>query len=512
MADIKILSGTAPAAPATPAVKPAAPAPAIAIKTAAPAAPVTAAAAAPAVKPVAAATPAAAPKPASSFQNIFTKTEQAVAGPKMIESIVAGKGTAADKLKPILGSAPQLQKTLEQEKEFRQKKSLKTWQIIFAVTLILGIGSSAYFYTELSPSFNLFGQNTTNHLMFINDSLRSLQTKINKYRYMMAQTSLNTFSIIAEQYLDKTEKLSDPNTTQTEKGVLISEVNELELQIPVILDQLKQNLSPDIVYKTVTPEGQPVMTDEEMQAQAETELRAALEEEKATLLASASDGTGQNQDEAVRLVENAGKLVGNKALIGTVKGIATGDLKAKMEQYKIAYDPLIRKELQDKFRTLLSTTSSDIAVIASLKASRINWSTLLKQIAEETKKVDPNFKLETFRNDLIKVTGGINYDSLEFDAVANKISVSGVTYTTDGMNFTTISDLIDTFESSPYFKDVEMRSFSKTGDAMMGYSSNFNFALGLENPEDAENAATATVSLGRDGLKERTGIKRIRNK
>jgi hypothetical protein len=494
MAEIKITSGPAPVTAAKPV---AAPPSAVAVKPA------------PAAIPATAPTTAPAQKPAASFQNIFTKTTQAVAGPKMIESIVAGKNAIGDKLKPILGSAPQLQKTLEQEKEYRQKKTQKNWQIIFAVVLLLGLGSAGYFYSELSPSFTLLGQNTTVKLGLVNDNLRSLQTKINKYRYLMAQTSLNSFSYVAEQYLATGEKLSDPNITSTNKAELVAKLSELETQIPSILNDLRQTLLPEIVYKTVVPEGQPELTDEEVRAMYESDLRTALQEEKAALIASSTNGSQENQGD-IRLIDNALKLVGNNTLLGTIKGLSIDNLTKDLESYKVAFDPILRKQIQTTFKNILASTSSDIAVIASLKAARINWSTLLKQVAEETNKVDPNFNVDSFRNDLINVAGGINYSSLEFDAASNKISVSGTTFTTDGMNFTTISDLIDTFESSAYFKDVEMRSFSKAGDAQKGYSSNFNFALSLENPDEAQNGTSPTISLGRNSLKERIGFKRIK--
>ncbi len=170
MADIKINLG----APAALNVKPAGPA--------APASPVvmTAATAAPKpAGPVMAAAPkpavATAPKPAAqpaSFQNIFTQAAAKTAGPKMLESVVSGKTTVASKLKPILGSAPQLQKTLEQEKEYRQKRGLRTSQVIFVIILLLSFGASFYFFTELSPTFSPFGQYTTSRLTEITKSQR----------------------------------------------------------------------------------------------------------------------------------------------------------------------------------------------------------------------------------------------------------------------------------------------------------------------------------------------------
>lgn len=110
MADLKINLGAA--TPTTPApAQPAAAAPAVAPKPAA------------AVAPVAAA--------ASSFKDLFNKAAVKSTGPKMIESIVSDKTTVGAKLKPILGSSSQLQKTLEQQKQYRQKTILRASQIAF---------------------------------------------------------------------------------------------------------------------------------------------------------------------------------------------------------------------------------------------------------------------------------------------------------------------------------------------------------------------------------------------
>jgi len=279
MADIKITTVSVPA-PLT--VKPVAATPQTAVpaavKPAAAPIAVKPAPAAAAVKPTAA--PAAAKPAAASYQNIFTKTTKETSDPKMIESIVTGKNTVADKLKPILGNSAQLQKTLEQEKEYKQRKALKNWQLIFVLALIVGVGSAGYFFSQLSPSFTLMGQNTTVKLGLVNDNLSSLQTKINKYRYLMAQTDLNNFSYVAEQYLDTSEKLTNPNLTESDKAALTAKLSEEETQVVPILTDLRKSLLPEITYKTVTPEGQPELTSDELEAQYQDALRASLQEEK----------------------------------------------------------------------------------------------------------------------------------------------------------------------------------------------------------------------------------------
>ena len=483
MADIKIEVG-APAdkiapsgssVPVTAAPKPADPAP-------------------PATKP-------SAPQPAETFQNIFNKAPAKESGPKMIESIVTGKTDASSKLKPILGSAPQLQKTLEQEKEYRQKRSLKASQAVFIITFLLALGAVLYFFMELSPSFNLFGPNTTARLTDVNKNLQSLQAKINKYRYLAAQLDLNRFSYAAAQFLDKTVRLSDPNVSAAEKTILTTEISELQTSIPVVLESIRKNLGQDIVIKTFRTESEAEMTEDEIRTQFENDLRASLQEDMNQIIAASANGTVNAQD--LKLFENAMKLVGNSQLVGTLKGMSLDSLKKDLEDYKATQDSMLRSKLQKLFSSILSSTSSDIATIAALKSARITWSTVIKQIETVTAEADTNFGKGLYAS-----LGGVIYKSYEFDTQSNKIGLSGETTTFDATNFTLISNLIDKMEESPYFKDAKMRSFSKSGTPEEGFTANFRLDLTMET--DGQSPKNKVLTLGRDSLKERTGFRRIK--
>lgn len=419
----------------------------------------------------------------------------------MMETIVSGKTSVADKLKPILGSSPQLKKTLEQEKEHRQKKMLRTSQVIFAVSFFLALGVSLYFYSELSPSFNLFGPNTTAKLTDMNTSLRSLKTTANKYRYLAAQLDLNSFSYAAEQYLDKTAKLADPDVSDTYKTTLRADVSELQNSLPVTLENLRKNLGQDIITATYKTEGSEMPDEATNRAQFETDLRASLQAYRDELAAGVAGGTVSQQD--LKLVDNSIKLVGNNALIGTLRSTQPDALKKDLSDYSASLDPLQRNKLQTLFTSILSSTSSDIATIGSIKANRMNWSTVIKQIETVTAEADTNFG-----KGLYNQLGGITYNSYTFDQQSNKIAISGDTKTADATNFTLISNLIDKFEQSPYFEGAEMRSFSKSGSTEEGYTASFSLNLGLET--GGESAKNKTVSLGKDTLKARTGLRRIK--
>lgn len=510
MADIKINLGTPNAAPqsaATPAsaAKPAAAtAPAAASVAAAtkPAGISISAAPAPATVATAAkpaATSAAAPAGSASFQNIFNQTKTDNKGPKMIESLTSNKSDAASKLKPILGNAPALQKTLEQEKEMRLKKKLRSRQTLFLMSFILSALMVFYFFSELSPGFNLFGPNTTARLTDVNANLRGLQTNINKYRYLASQLDLNRFSYVAEQYLEKTGKLADPATPATMKNQLLADVGEAESELPIILDRLKTNLSQDIVVKTFRPEGEEEKTEDVIRSEFENDLRVALTSDK-SLIATSSTGEENKQD--LKLIDNTLKLVGNNTLIGTIRGTSVDKFKQDLSDYSSApEDPAKRAALQAVFNSILATTQSDIATISTIKTTRINWTKIIGNIETVTAETDKNFG-----KGLFETLGGIRYTGYEFETDTGKIILSGMTKTNDASNFTLLSNLIDDMETSPYFEKVDMRSFNKTGTAESGYTANFNIDLAIQKEVVSEK--DKTISLA-PNLKARTAVKRI---
>jgi hypothetical protein len=471
--------------------------------------PAAAASAPAALKPAALASPAApvpltatpAPQAPSSFKDIFNKTEAKAAGPKMLETITGAKTSVADKLKPILGSSPQLKKTLEQEKQHREKRMLRTSQVVFVISLLLALGSVFYFYSELTPTFNLFGENSAAKLELINTNIHSLKATVNKYRYLAAQLDMNSFSYAAEQYLDKTAKSDDPNVSATDKAVLEKEITDLQSSLPAIFESLRKNLTQDITATTYSLDTSVVPDEAATRALFEDELRASLQQYRDELTAGAAGGAVSRQD--LKLVDNAIKLVGNNTLIGTLKGTSVENFRNDLSAYVTSRDPLMRSKLQAFFTSILSSTSSDIASIGAIKAGRINWSELIKQVETVTTEVDPNFG-----KGLYNQLGGITYNTYTFDQQSGKIALSGETRTTDASNFTLISNLIEKFEESQYFKDPEMRAFSKSGTSEQGYTASFSLNLSLES--GGGSPKNKTVSLGKDMLKARTGLKKVR--
>ncbi len=436
-----------------------------------------------------------------SFQNIFTQKNTKPDEAKVLETAISNKD-AVSKLKPILGNAPALQRTLQQEKEYSLKKKLRSIQTLFVIILLIGLGASGYFYSQLSPHFTFFGQNTVTQLDEVNKSLKGLQTQLNKYRYLAAQIDLNRFSYVSNEFLDKTSQYNNPNVASNVKTQLAADIQEAQTDLPQILVRLKENLGQNIVISTYHTGSEEESSDAAIQAAFEADLKSAL---RGDLTQLTKNKTSDDPSEDVKLINNTLKLVGNEKLLNTLKNLAVERFTQDLEEYKTTQDPTKRKALQTTIATLLSSTQSDISTIGAIKSTRTEWSKIIKQLETVTKEVDPYFGTGVYE----AVGFEIVYTGYEFDSTSQKIVLSGLTKTNDAKNFTLITKLIDALEGSAFFKDVDMRSFTKSGTLETGFVANFKLALHLEDGETSTK--DKPVSLFKGLLREKAGFRRIKN-
>lgn len=168
--------------------------------------------------------------------------------------------------------------------------------------------------------------------------------------------------------------------------------------------------------------------------------------------------------------------MGNTSLLNKIRGASVENFQEELTNYVSTLDPGLRASLGKLMESVLASTQSSIATIGSIKADRIEWSTIMKQIEDVTRVIDPAFGagLTTTLGD------GVFYTGYEFETTTNKIALSGVSRTTTADNFTVISNLIEELERSPNFESVEMRSFSKSGTFAQGFTSSFKIDLALE--------------------------------
>ncbi len=434
--------------------------------------------------------------------NIFNKEKEEQKDTAMMKSIL--QKNAPPKVKPILGAAPALQKSIETEKITSKKKQLRVAQSVFVFVLLASAGMAFYFYSQLAPGFDLFGANATARLTDINKNLRSAQTSINKYRYLAAQLDLSRFSYVSDDFLDKTSKLTMTALTTTEVAEITQEVESAAEELPDTLLSIKENLSAPLVIDTYQTEAEEEMTPEEVQKQFESELRNLLLADRKEITQN-SDLSEENEQD-LRLIDNTLKLIGNNKLLNTIKSVSPQDFQSRLLAYADSLEVSQREEIQQIMGNILASTKSDIATIGAVKSQRIAWLWIIEKIEEVTAEVDPNFN-----SGLFEVTGfEITYNGYELDAGTNKIILSGQTKTIDAKNFSDISNLIDAFEDSPYFKNVEMRSFAKSGDVESGFTANFKIDLEIETDGISPKNRPISLKSGRPVAVNTTGVKRIK--
>ncbi len=415
---------------------------------------------------------------------------------KLLDTLVAQKDLAA-RARPILGNAPILQKALEQEKEYTLKKKLRMSQIVLLGVFFAAAGMSLFFYSELTPTFNLLGTNSIDRLAEVNVKLQAIQTRINKSNYLTAQIELNKFSLLYDQFLDETAKMADPTLSSAAKKQLMTDAQSAAEAMPAAIKNIRDALSTDIVAPTykISPD----TTDELIQQQAVTDLKASLTEERNKNAGSSTTGVVNNEE--MRLYDNAIKLVGNNKLVSTVKGISADSLKSDLESYLADLSDAKRKALQTKLSSILTSTKSNLAIIGKIKNSRMDWGTVKKNIETVTAGVDSNFG-----KGLYDTFGGIRYNGYQMDSTGERIVISGNVKTFDNRNFTMMSNLIKAIEQSPYFKNPEMRSFAKGGDSDKGFTSSFSISLNME--QNGLSEKDKKISLVKQILAQKTKQKR----
>ena len=465
----------------------------------------------PATLKIASSTPVSAPSAGTStMESFFSKTNNAgnaAQTTKLLEAIASTK-TPGQQTKSILGATPTLQKALDQEKDFRLRKKLRLVQAVFMIVFFASAMAIGYFYSELSPNFNLFGTNTVNKLIETNKNLNGVQSRINKYNYLSAQIYLNRFSIVSNRFFDKTGQLGYSELSSDQKTKLNAQIAADMEEIPRIITELKNLLGKSTkvaIYKTPDIEK---TTDDELQTNAWNDVKGLLNEDKKKL----NDPKSQvaDKEDNVRLTDNAYKLVGNSALVNILNGINPETLKADLDSYVSNPDIAKKTKLQKQFSSILASTKSDVSTVSAIKNSRVNWSTIISQVYDVTRSVDNKFN-NNIKGPLYNTLGGILFSGFEIDSNDDKIVLSGDTLYKDGDNFTKISTLIDNLENSQYFKNVEMRSFSKSGDMEKGFTSNFKIDLNLKQSQDDASSGKPISLLSNGGDDDKIGFKRSAN-
>jgi len=379
------------------------------------------------------------------YTNIFEKKEDKKKNDsKVLSGVFAKEDKASTPKKNILGPLPELEKNLigSFDPNERNLKIAKTILISLIGVVFLAF---VFFYTELNPKFDLLtslrGPNTAQQLNNIKNSVITTQTSINQKNYLLMSYYLQKLSYLSDGY---TKIRKDTTGTYDEKNIRDSILIAYE-------NALTKHNEPITVGN---------IPKETFKVQLKNELRNELNQLRTETPTASINAEIKNYTDALRLVDNKnlGKIFTHKV----------DDIRNDLPQDDTKLFILTRD--------ILKNLTNDFSTISDIKLTRIQWSIIIQEIERVTKSVDTLYNTGFFEE-----LGGLKYSSFDFDAKTNRVILTGQAKRDDGTTFTLIVNLIDALGNSPIFKDVDNRSYQKSGSEKDGYISSFRIELSLED-------------------------------
>ncbi|MCC6643854.1 hypothetical protein IT411_03835 [Candidatus Peregrinibacteria bacterium] len=417
---------------------------------------------------------------------------------KLMENIATQKAKLEQpKIEDLLGKKSTiLEKSIEQETELKLRKKKRLIQFMAFVSALVMIGINSFLYFQLSPGINILGMftynfdsNLRNDLFNLNQSLRGVQTDLNKYRYLTGQLYLNQFGYESTRFLNGVNNLEEPGT-ELAKAEIQSVVDEAKNHLPELLAGAKANLGQAISVATYRTRGEEEIPPAQDELEFQRQLRNSIIGEKQNIKNAAAGEQTTTTEQELGFYDNALKLVGNTKLISKLQEQTTDAFKLEADEYAATNDPAQRSSFKQYIDDLLASTKVNLATIANLRNNRIELSAVMDRIEKITTKVnsDHNSGLGSAN------ASSISYSSYEFNTESNHVAINGINTTESGTNREVITFLIEAFESSPEFKNVTLRSFpvSRTTDPSTGaieYSMSFKIDLEIESGAFSKNNA-----------------------
>lgn len=366
---------------------------------------------------------------------------------------------AAPSISSLLGPKPADTYRAQEDAETKRKQLART---LFGVSVLLFAGVWVFFYTQLSNDFTWFagqlGPNVASRFESSNSELMAKQTELNLVRFRMARLILDEVNNNIDPFQKQDAVLKSAFSTEAQKQAAKAEFQILGASLKKSLKEVQAILKNPLGIDTFSRK--PV-TPEERDALYESLLKDQLTREKAAL--AGADGSA-NPAEA-RLIDNVLRLVENKAFRDA---ITFQDFETVSEESFAAILSKIRNEGTD-----------DMSSIERIRARRLNWSEVIQNIHAVISKADPLYGQGFF-----KTVGGFLFSSYSFDSKAGRISISGMTKTSDSKTFSAIAELVDSVEKSPKFKDIDFRSFTKSKDESGDYSSSVGLDFSLQTEKN----------------------------
>ena len=410
-------------------------------------------------------------EPASA--NPLDQKQQDEKESQLLDNIIAAGEKTEDE--QVLDEAPQIDEDLLEEVEPEPSLLLLVLKVLTVVFLILGIGVFVFFKSQVANTFdflnsvNLRLPNASKQLSSTNQEILHFKTQLNFYRYILAKAYLDAFSYYGDIYIHNYEVANSQTASKVDKKNAKDILPELKKRLAIAFNGAKDKLIHN-AYVNYT-ELDEIFEDKEnpdskYQAQFNQMLIDKLKEQ-AEKLADTSDRAAfreyLNYSSSIHLVNNK-----------TLRDI--------LLQTNFAYDAdkdvdtLSNREVYVLVKDVNLQVVNALSTIQQIKENRIKWSDIIDEIDVRTAVVDNNYK-----NDVFDEFGGIKYLSYIFDTETKSLIISGEIKRYDTTNFTMITNLIEELNSSGFFGDAEMRSFSKSGSLEEGYKSSVKLSLNLKD-------------------------------
>lgn len=372
--------------------------------------------------------------------NIFTEVKEEGEKKEDTSSIIDSIVSQTDKDKSILGAKPSKPKF-----PIKGKPPL-SYQIArfgFQIVLLASLFGFGFLYYQLDSDATYFrwllGDNLASKFDQSNEEIIDLQTQVNANRYLVTKLKLDHFLLLSESYLYYSNKLNSKITTDAPKLKFESEVKEKGDEIKAVLVTVKENLDKPIYLSL------PDKTDIEAEMQFKTALQEYIRKEKSDLRKKL--GQEELKKEVFEELKNYDAVL---ALLSDTK------IKTAIAGMSLETD-LTPDNIEELQKIVNDVNKNEFSVIAKVKSASVRWSEQIDHIEGITKKIDP-----LFRHAALQDIGEISYKSYSFDTNTKKVQITGETRREDNRNFTLLANLIDAFEKSLEFKNVDLRTFSKS--------------------------------------------------
>lgn len=365
---------------------------------------------------------------------------------EVFKSLMKTEEKALEKKKSVLGELPKIDTSLFIDREYHLKKQLSVVRFLFAFLLLASFGLYVYFYSQLTPSFDLFGQNTAQKLEDKNSQLKNLQTELNFFRIQTVQILLDRFTYLGDQFL---KKFNEYQVAQTDlkKAEILADLQSLREEMYEPFEKAREKLLAQNFVALFRTEN---VTEQEAGSEFDQYFRDKIQSEQIS---------GQLKNDLLQLV--------SKPQLKTL-------LQTNIRE-------MTHEDLREFFGKLAAAYPNRLGFVYQIKQKRVPWARTIREIDEKTKTVDP-----LFRTGFFDKLGGILYTSFDFDAATSRIAINGRAKSEDGTNFSILANLIDELEGSQLFNGVDMRSFSKRPAEGGSYEGSFKVDFFLQNKKEAD--------------------------